>query len=133
MGFSTRNAASLTAAWLLALTVLLTGFPGVAVAADGVEAVTTPGSGELTTCRNWIVYNSCDAHKVILPEQVAVGDDIKLTYGSNPKVYHFHVVQIRQQGAGCTILSDASGGSEDGEKLAVPQCQATPKPASQGR
>ena len=104
-----------------------------AAAADGVDAVTTPGSGELTMCRSWVVYDSCDAHKVVLPERIAVGDKIKLTYGSNPKSYVFHVVQIRREDKGCTILSAASGGREDGEKLAVAQCQETAKPASQGR
>lgn len=101
--------------------------------ADTVNAVTTPGSGTLTTCRSWVVFNSCDTHKVVLPERIAVGDKLKLTYGSNPKDYNFHVMNIRQQGGGCEILSEASGGSENGEKIEVAQCQTAAKPVSEAR
>ena len=102
-------------------------------AADTVDAVITPGSGSLTVCRSWVVYNSCDAHKVSLPDQVSVGDNIKLTFGSNAKSYTFHVVQIRQEGTACTILSEASGGREDGEKLQIGSCQPAAKPTSDAR
>jgi hypothetical protein len=105
----------------LAAAVLLTG----AAAADTLDAVTTPGSGTLTMCRNWLVYNSCTSYnKVTLPEQVVVGDRLKLTYGSNPKDYTFHVARIRRQGSDCTIYSDASGAGEDGERLEIPRCGA---------
>jgi hypothetical protein len=110
---------------------LLTGV--TPAAADTVNAVTTPGAGTLTTCRSWVVYNSCDTHKVVLPSRIAIGDKLKLTYGSNPKDYKFHVMDIRPQGAGCMILSEMSGGSENGEKLEIAQCQATPKPTSEAR
>ena len=102
-------------------------------AADPVNAVTTPGSGSLTVCRSWVVYNSCDEHKVTLPSQVSIGDDIKLTYGSNAKTYTFHVVQIRREGSVCTILSDASGGREDGERLDIGACQPAARPTSDAR
>ena len=60
------------------------------VAAETVEAVTTAGSGRLTICRNWLVYNSCTTYrKVAVPDRVAVGDRISLTFGSNPKDYTF--------------------------------------------
>ena len=107
-------------------------FPSAAFAFDGVEAVTTPGTGELTMCRSWVVYNSCDAHKVVLPARIAVGDRIKLTYGSNPKNYNFHVVQIRQQGTSCTLLNNARG-KEDGEKIDVAPCQPTTKAAAESQ
>jgi hypothetical protein len=80
-----------------------------------------------------VVYNSCDAHKVTLPDQVSVGDEIKLTYGSNRKSYTFHVVQIRREGTACTILSDASGGREDGERLDIASCQPAARPTSDAR
>jgi hypothetical protein len=105
---------------------------GAAFAADGVVAVTTPGTGELTMCRSMVVYNSCDAHKVILPARIAVGDRLKLTYGSNPKDYNFHVVQIQKQGANCTIFNNASG-DENGEKIEVAACQPTTKPAAESQ
>ena len=54
-----------------------------------------------------------------------MGDQINLTYGSNLKHYVFHVVQIREAGAGCTILSDASGDREDAERLEVSSCRTT--------
>ena len=105
---------------------------GAAFAADGVVAVITPGTGELTMCRSMVVYNSCDAHKVILPARIAVGDRLKLTYGSNPKDYNFHVVQIQKQGANCTIFNNASG-DENGEKIEVAACQPTTKPAAESQ
>lgn len=111
---------------------LLAAVAGPAIA-DPVDAVTTPGSGSLTVCRSWVVYNSCDAHKVALPDQVSVGDDIKLTYGSNRKSYTFHVVQIRREGTACTILSDASAGREDGERLEIASCQPPARPTSDAR
>ena len=102
--------------------------------ADTIEAVTTPRLGALTVCRSWVVYNSCTTYgKVPLPERIAVGDKVKLTYGSNPKDYIFHVVDIRRQDGRCTILSDASGGKENGEKLELMQCEASAKPAADSR
>ena len=114
----------------LAMALLLAG----AASADTVDAVATPGAGALTMCRSWVVYNSCTTYnKVTLPGHVAVGDKIKLTYGSNPKDYIFHVVRIRRDGENCTVLSDASGAADGGEKLEVAPCQAAAKPASQAR
>jgi hypothetical protein len=100
---------------------------GVAVlrpaAADTVGAVTTPGHGELTVCRNWVVYRACKPYdKVKLPRRVAVGDKLTLSFGSNPKDYVFHVLEIRPKGAGCLLLSAASAGMEDRERLAIIQC-----------
>ena len=99
-------------------------------AADTVGAVTTPGRGELTVCRNWVVYRACKPYdRVKLPWRVAVGDKLTLSFGSNPKDYVFHVVEIRPKGAGCLLLSDASAGEEDRERLAITQCE----PASEAR
>ena len=95
--------------------------------ADTVEAVTTQGSGALTICRSWLVYDSCTTYgKVALPERVAVGDKLSLTYGSNPKDHTFPVLSIRHQGTSCTILSDASGAAASGEKIEVARCQKSP-------
>ncbi len=102
-----------------------------AAADDSVAAVTTPGKGVLTMCRSWIVHRSCKPYdKVVLPRRVAVGDRIKLTFGSNPKDYTFHVMQIRVAGDGCTILSHAGDSGEDGERLDVSPCQPTTRPAT---
>jgi hypothetical protein len=104
--------------------LVIAGGPSLSVAADSVAAVTTPGIGRLTVCRNWLVYNSCTTYgKVTLPKRIAVGDNLNLTYGSNPKDYTFPVLLIRQQGVTCTIFSDASPGAVGGEKIEVDPCQ----------
>ena len=82
-----------------ALLMIISTAPSFIAAADTVEAVTTQGSGKLTICRNWLVYSSRTTYgKVALPERVAVGDTISLTFGSNPKDYTFPVRSIRHQG-----------------------------------
>lgn len=124
---------------LLARTMLvaLAAFPNVAAApaaADGIAAVMTSGAGALTKCRDWFVYNSCTTyHKVALPERIAVGDTITLTYGSNPKDYVFHVAGLALHGDSCTILSDHSGAAGKGEKIEVAQCRAAAKSAADAR
>src|SRR5438034_3018075 len=99
---------------MLAICLLVAAAAGGAGAADSVDVVTTAGSGRFTTCRNWLVYNSCTTYgRVALPERIAVGDQIDLTYGSNPKHYLFQVVRLRQQGDRCTILSARSGPNDE--------------------
>jgi hypothetical protein len=95
--------------------------PGSAAAAP--TSVATPGKGILTICRSWILYRSCKSYdKVALPPQISVGDRITLNFSSNTKAYVFLVAEIRPKGDGCLVLSDRSGGSEDGERLEVPSC-----------
>ena len=82
-----------------------------AAATAALDAVTTPGSGTLTMCRDWLVYKSCATyHRIVVPQQVAIGDQLELDYGSNQKHYIFHVVRIRLDGAGCTILTTPGKG-----------------------
>jgi hypothetical protein len=101
--------------------------PIAAGAADA--AVTTSGSGALTICRDWLVYDSCTTyHKVDLPDRIAVGDKIELTYGTNPKDYIFHVSGIRHDGDRCTILSEHSGSGNKGERIEVTPCGAAAAP-----
>src|SRR5260370_25870772 len=122
------------AAGLATAVLLLTVVPPPAAASATLDAVTTPGSGTLTMCRDWLVYKSCATyHRIPVPQHVAIGDKLELDYGSNQKHYIFHVVRIRHDGANCTILSDASGDGEDGEKIEVPECRATAKPADSTR
>jgi hypothetical protein len=126
-----KNTLSVSIATGLATTFLLLApvrIPTAATAA--LDAVTTPGSGTLTMCRDWLVYKSCATyHRIAVPEHVAIGDQLELDYGSNQKHYIFHVVRIRHNGASCTILSDASGDGEDGEKIEISECRAPVKPA----
>lgn len=117
-----------TIAGLILIIGAIIGAAPAAAAGDTVEAVTTRGSGTLTICRSWLVYNSCTTHsKVALPERVAVGDKLSLSYGSNPKDYTFPVLRIRHQGTSCTLLSDASdAAAASGEKIEIAQCQKSP-------
>jgi hypothetical protein len=126
-----RNTQSASIAAGLAMAFLLLAPVRIPAAATAtLDAVTTPGSGTLTMCRDWLVYKSCATyHRIAVPQHVAIGDQLELDYGSNQKHYIFHVVRIRHDGASCTILSDASGDGEDGEKIEVLGCQATAKPA----
>ena len=106
---------------------LIIGAAPAVAAGDTVEAVTTQGLGTLTICRSWLVYNSCTTHsKVALPDHIAVGDQLSLSYGSNPKDYTFPVLGIRHQGTSCTLLNDASGAAPSGEKIEVAQCRKAP-------
>jgi len=101
--------------------------PAPAQTAVAVGAVVTPGLGTLTMCRNWLVSQSCASyHHIALPELVAIGDRFKIRYGSNPKIYEFHVLQIVHHDERCTILSDAPGSSEAGEHFDIAPCRPAP-------
>jgi hypothetical protein len=130
-----RNTLSASIAAGLATAVLLLAPVRIPAAATAIlDSVATPGSGTLTMCRDWFVYKSCATyHRIAVPPHVAIGDDLELDYGSNQKHYIFHVVRIRLDGAGCTILSNASGDGEDGEKIEVSECRAPAKPADGAR
>lgn len=104
------------------------------VSAGTVDVATTTGSGDLTMCRSWIVYESCTTyHKVALPERVAIGDDVKLIFGSNNKDYLFHVRRILHQGTSCKILSDESDDKGEGERIDIPQCEVAERPSTAAR
>ena len=119
-------------AWAAAALLAIVAGPIAAAATETVAAVTTPHHGVLTMCRSWLVHRSCRPYyKVLIPEHVAVGDRIRLTFGSNPKDYIFHVVQIRRNGGGCTILSHAGHGAEDEERLDVSPCHPVGKAAAE--
>jgi hypothetical protein len=106
--------------------------PVAAAAAGGPlsAAVTTPGSGDLTMCRDWFVYNACDTyHHVALPDQIAIGDQLSLVFGSSDKEYDFRVVGINRRGDHCTIKSPHTRANDSGERLVVVPCQPAAKPA----
>jgi hypothetical protein len=95
-----------------------------ASAADGLTAIATPGSGTLTMCRNWLLFNSCrDYNNVPLPSRIAVGDAVPLSFGSNPKDYAFPVKRITRDGDTCAVLSNAAGDSKTSDRIEVPSCQ----------
>ena len=128
-GFATGHGARAAVTLGAGVALLLAG--GGAGAADTIDAVHTPGAGELTMCRSWIVYDSCNTyHKVKLPARITVGDEVHVTFGSNNKDYLFEVVRILHEGDSCKILSKASAPSGDGERLDVTNCQPSDKPAA---
>lgn len=100
-----------------------------AAAAAGLTAVTTPGRGDLTMCRDWFIYDSCDTyHHVALPSRIAVGDQIPLVFGNSDKQYDFRVSGIHRHGDACMILSPHTGAHDSGEHIAIDRCK--PAPAS---
>ena len=93
-------------------------------AAEGVQAVETPGSGTFTMCRNRLIYRACSSyHHIAIPRRLAVGDTVPLEYGSNPKEYAFPVARILPTGGGCMVLSQPTGSTENVEKIEVAHCR----------
>jgi hypothetical protein len=107
--------------------------PCTGAAAERGNNVAIQGSGTLTTCRSWVLFESCTTHKVRLPERVSAGDRVQLTFGSNNKSYTFHVALIRLEGNACTLLSQDSRVEGEAEKIEIPRCVpvAEPPTASQ--
>ena len=109
--------------------------PGPAALAKPFAAVTVSGDAVLTICRNWIVFRTCKSYdKIALPGRIAVGDAIQVSsFGSNPKDYIFHVVEIRQKGEGCMLLSKASRGHENRERIEIARCEPVAEQAAEPR
>jgi hypothetical protein len=108
------------AALLVSAAVLVpsTGF------ADNVEAVEPGGPGVLTKCRSWLVASSCRTYRHIsLPDRIAIGDTVTLTFGSHPKEYGFHVARIELMHDRCSIYSEVEGDSDTMDKIEVAPCR----------
>ena len=96
----------------------------VSLAADGPKAIETPGSGMLTMCHNRLVYSDCNSyHHIAIPGRIAVGDKVKVKFGSNPKDYEFPVVLIERNGDTCTLLSEAGGDGAKADRIEVTSCR----------
>jgi len=108
--------------WLGALLGSLAAF---AVAqAEEVQSVATPGKGDLTMCS----YRGCNLyHHIKLPAQIAVGDKVRVRFGSNPKQYRFPVARIVHTGDACTIYSQTTD-TEGVEKIEVASCVVDTRP-----
>src|SRR5947207_10948109 len=106
---------------------------GPASAGEIGDAVMIQGSGVLTTCRSWIFFTSCTTRKVRLPERIAAGDKVNLSYGSNPKNYTFEIALIRLEGDACTLMSESSRSDGEGEKIEVARCGPFPDGRAQAR
>lgn len=95
--------------------------------ADEVTAIATGGKGDLTMCPAWWVERDCNLyHHVKLPPQIAIGDKVRLHFGSNPKRYSFPVIRILRDGGTCTVFSQAAE-TAGVEKIEVASCQVTPR------
>jgi hypothetical protein len=94
-----------------------------AVAEDATSAISTPGSGQLTMCRSWLLFSTCrDYSNVALPDRISLGDRVPLSFGSNPKEYEFPVARIFRQGKSCVVLDEPAGGRDDGNRIAIASC-----------
>ncbi|HWD60183.1 MAG TPA: hypothetical protein VG308_17995 [Stellaceae bacterium] len=92
-------------------------------AADEVGAIVTPGQGELTMCP----YSGCNLyHHIKLPPHIAVGDKVRVHFGSNPKSYRFPVVRIVRDGDHCVLFSQTAE-TKDIEKIEVASCRVAPQ------
>jgi len=93
------------------------------VAADEVAAIATGGTGDLTMCP----YTGCNLyHHIKLPPRIAVGDKVRLRFGSNPKRYDFPVARIVRDGGVCIVFSQLDK-IADVEKIEVASCgEASP-------
>ena len=99
---------------------------GAARAADEVNSISTPGKGDLTMCPNSWGMRSCNLyHHIKLPEQIAIGDKVRVRFGSNPKRYNFPVARIVRNGDQCTVYSQTTD-TEDVEKIEVASCGEPP-------
>ena len=106
--------------------LLLAAAPALALA-DDVGAVSTPGKGDLTMCPvTFALYRSCNLyHHIKLPPQIAIGDKVRLRYGSNPKRYNFPVARIARDGAKCTVYSQTAD-TENVDKIEIASCADAP-------
>jgi hypothetical protein len=109
----------------------LVGLATAAPAQEALHAIGTPGRAVLQVCRSWIMYDSCNQYgRVDVPGRIAVGDELVLEYGSNPKSMTFPVKLIRFADGVCTLYSapPAPGTDETKiDKLTISPCR---KPGS---
>ena len=98
-------------------------------AAEDVQAISTPGKGDLTMCPiTFAVYRSCNLyHHIKLPPSIGVGGTVRVRFGSNPKHYNFPVARIVRDGDGCTVFSQLAE-TENVEKIEIAACGVAPPP-----
>jgi hypothetical protein len=102
---------------------------GSAAAAEAITAIETPGTGTLTICRDWLVYDSCSTyHNIAVPLHLTVGEEVKLTFGSNLKEVFLPVTAIRRDSGHCIVLSSAAA-DKGGNKIDIDGCASAPAPA----
>ena len=108
-------------AWSVAFLALLGG--GAAAAPAPTAAVLTGGTGVLVKCYSWMAGGACNTyHHVTVPRHIALGDTLRVTFGSNLKSFNFPVRRIKLSGERCRIYGDQQSGGID--RLIVGSCQA---------
>jgi hypothetical protein len=109
--------------WLAGVLILAGSIDAAAAPSATIEAVRPGGPGVLTICRNWLIARSCHHyHHIDLPDRVAVGDSIPLSFGSSTKKYNFAVAFIALENERCTLFTDKSGNRQKGDKLEIAPC-----------
>jgi hypothetical protein len=105
-------------------TLAVFGLGGVALAADPVNAVGTPGQGRLIMCRDWLVYTSCwSYHHIAIPAQIKIGDNLDLFFGSNNKEISFPVARILRDGDRCDLFNTPDGAIHKVNRIKVEGCK----------
>ncbi|HXC92304.1 MAG TPA: hypothetical protein VNV18_19245 [Stellaceae bacterium] len=90
----------------LAAVIVAVAGTGAAAPPDTVNAVRTGGWGVLTKHIDWLVTSSRRTyHHIRLPSRIAVGDTVRITFGSSPKTYGFSVAWITLNGNRCKLFS----------------------------
>jgi hypothetical protein len=100
-------------------------------AGDAATSVKTGGSGELTLCRSWLLFRTCQSYNhVALPDRLSVGDTIALVFGSNTKEMTFPVAQIARDAGHCTVFGDTDlhAASDQVDKIDFSPCSEVPGP-----
>jgi hypothetical protein len=106
-----------------ALLTAALGSPG-ALAGEDVEAVEPGGPGVLTKCRNWLMASTCKSYKhIALPAVIRVGDELTVSFGSNPKEFVLPVARIALKEGHCAIFSKAEGDRHKIDKINVAPCR----------
>ena len=108
---------------IAALTIATTAFGAAVARAENVAAVAPGGPGVLTKCRDWLMASTCKSYKhIALPAVIQVGDELTVSFGSNPKEFVFTVARIALKGRHCAIFSKAEGDRHRIDKINVAPC-----------
>jgi hypothetical protein len=108
---------------------------GTAAQPNTVDAVKLGGGrGVLTKRIDWLVASSRRTyHHIRLPERIAVGDTITLSFGSSTKTSDFSVARITLKGNHCEIFSRMEI-HHHSDKISVTPCYAAGnEPTTGGR
>jgi hypothetical protein len=115
--------------WIAALTITAAVSGATGVRAENVAAVAPGGPGVLTKCRDWLMVSTCKSYEhVALPDVIRVGDELKVSFGSNPKEFVFPVARIALKGHHCAIFSKVEGDRHKIDKINVAPCRRAPPP-----